>query len=895
MSFNYDSTTAPAAIPSFEEVEQLVQKLYLPGSPQDVSEIQDHLQQLQRSPQGWQLADSLLQSQDDRVRFFAGSAVHADTLGQFPSTSDLIRRMDRLQTLTILWFATTLIEEAGKITPTNGQTHEYHHKAWANLEDVVSIFQATLDVSTGVDMKLAEEGMKCFQSWVMYAHQEWMDKPRELEFLRKVTPYAIHNLTIEGMLEVAAECLTDILGNFSAFFTSNDFSSLAPILCGQSVEALLLSLKHGDFNVDSMALARLLLAYGDAALHNLATHLDDAYSRQIMQQLLQLLACEGFPGAEDEICTSALEFWQTYTEFVIDSIFSEPHEMPHWMVRARETVVQIVELCWNKIQMPPQDITSHWDSETRGDFKAFRADVEDLLQSSYTLLGVELFNRLVELALESLNNRAWLRLEATLFCLNALSESVSDKDSVDQDLSRLFDSTLFRDMVNPEFSIPPKVQQASVNIITNFTAFFERQTNFLPPMLTYLFHSLKNPILGIAAAKAINRTCDSCRVSLVSEVQAFVQQYEILLTWSDVELGTKERVIGAIAAIIQAIPSENVKLVAFSQLIEFVESDVKDCVSMMKNQRVDISQSKGLHALRCLVSMGKALQAPDEAIINLEDESPAQSPEKADIWSSVHSRIVHCIQAVTSLLAGDGEIIEATCQILRSGYKETAPGPFVFAPEVTEAFVTSSDLKTARLEYVLDTATAFLGTHTMRQTTKVNSVARTWFGYLANLIRLFNCDPTLEPEIASSCIELAEKFIPYHLNVFLDLRYRDEVPGLFEFTIRSISCREIMPKRSAALFWASFFQKYELPADVQSVVEVILQEYGPRFCHALIQEIGGEASRSELDTLAEPLKKMVFVQISAKAWLSNALFSNDFPSQKMGDHEKRLWLQKIMK
>lgn len=567
-----------------------------------------------------------------------------------------------------------------------------------------------------------------------------MDKPRELEFLRKVTPYAIHNLTVEGMLEVAGECLTDILGNFSAFFTSNDFSTLAPILCGQSVKALLLSLKHGDFNADSMTLAKLLLAYGDAALHNLATHPDDAYSRQIMQQLLQLLACEGIPGAEDEICTSALEFWQTYTEFVIDSIFSEPHEMPHWMVRARETVVRIVELCWDKIQMPPQDIISHWDSETRGDFKAFRTDVEDLLQSSYTLLGVELFNRLVELALESLKNRAWLRLEATLFCLNALSEPVSDKDSVDQDLSKLFDSTLFRDMMNPEYSIPPKVQQASVNITTNYTAFFERHTNFLPPMLTYLFQSLRNPLLGIAAAKAINRTCDSCRASLVSEVQAFVQQYEILLTWNDIELGTKERVIGAIAAIIQAIPSENVKLVAFSQLIEFVESDVKECVSMMKNQSVDISQSKGLHALRCLVSIGKALQAPDETVINLEDERPAQSPEKADMWSSVQSRIVQCIQTVTSLLAGDGEIIEASCQILRSGYKETAPGPFVFAPEVTEAFVTCSNLKTARLDYVLDTAAAFLGTHTMRQTTKVNSIVRTWFGYLANLISLFNCE-----------------------------------------------------------------------------------------------------------------------------------------------------------
>ncbi|KAI4213711.1 MAG: hypothetical protein LQ351_003677 [Letrouitia transgressa] len=203
MSSNYDSTAASAAIPSFEEVEQLVQNLYRPGSPQDVAETQDRLQQLQRSPQGWQLADSLLQSQDDQVRFFgaltftikinidwhdiafgrsldegdavslldrllhwlvklvavgegqlvlrklctslvayflcplaswdkslrhllccfqAGSAVRTDALGQFPSTSDLIRRMDRLQTLTILWFATTLIEEVGKITPISAQT-----------------------------------------------------------------------------------------------------------------------------------------------------------------------------------------------------------------------------------------------------------------------------------------------------------------------------------------------------------------------------------------------------------------------------------------------------------------------------------------------------------------------------------------------------------------------------------------------------------------------------------------------------------------------------------------------------------------------------------------------------------------------------------------------------
>ena len=49
---------------------QLVQRLYQPGSPQEITKVQDALQKLQRSQQGWQFADALLQSQDEKVRFF---------------------------------------------------------------------------------------------------------------------------------------------------------------------------------------------------------------------------------------------------------------------------------------------------------------------------------------------------------------------------------------------------------------------------------------------------------------------------------------------------------------------------------------------------------------------------------------------------------------------------------------------------------------------------------------------------------------------------------------------------------------------------------------------------------------------------------------------------------
>lgn len=74
-----------------------------------------------------------------------------------------------------------------------------------------------------------------------------------------------------------------------------------------------------------------------------------------------------------------------------------------------------------------------------------------------------------------------------------------------------------------------------------------------------------------------------------------------------------------------------------------------------------------------------------------------------------------------------------------------------------------------------------------------------------------------------------------------------------------------------------------------------MRQYGPGLSLALIVNIGGEAARSELDILAEPLKKMVKSQARAKGWLDDALGSEVFPSKIVTPAEKRIWLQKIIK
>lgn len=50
---------------------QLIQALYSPNPPETIAAIQEVLQRLQKSEQGWQLAQSLISHPDNNIKFFA--------------------------------------------------------------------------------------------------------------------------------------------------------------------------------------------------------------------------------------------------------------------------------------------------------------------------------------------------------------------------------------------------------------------------------------------------------------------------------------------------------------------------------------------------------------------------------------------------------------------------------------------------------------------------------------------------------------------------------------------------------------------------------------------------------------------------------------------------------
>jgi hypothetical protein len=85
-----------------------------------------------------------------------------------------------------------------------------------------------------------------------------------------------------------------------------------------------------------------------------------------------------------------------------------------------------------------------------------------------------------------------------------------------------------------------------------------------------------------------------------------------------------------------------------------------------------------------------------------------------------------------------------------------------------------------------------------------------------------------------------------------------------------------------------------LSGPVQESINQIMEHLGPALAEALIYNISGNAARSELDKLSDPLKKLVVKQVRSKAWLQVALIEKNLAGEKVEEADRRIFLQKII-
>lgn len=334
------------------------------------------------------------------------------------------------------------------------------------------------------------------------------------------------------------------------------------------------------------------------------------------------------------------------------------------------------------------------------------------------------------------------------------------------------------------------LRKTAADLLGHYGKYFEAHPEDLPNVMPFLFDCLESGEVTTMVARSINVLCSQCRTALTPSIDDFMEQYKRFLNWPSAEGDIKETIIGGIAAIVQATAPTYYGL---DELLSFVEDDMRSAEHFCKNGEAQNGQDRAFVSLRCLASIGTGLQAPPNTPINLEEDT---KDSRRDPWieGPIQKRICGIVANVVQLTSS-GDIIEAACDVFKSGFSQST-GPFAFPSDYPIDFVITTNLRTPRLEGVLAMACNLF---TGRRKVSYGQAAKL-LHHVGQLIQVLG-NPAEDPEVAQNLIDVAIRILRYDEGALIQAIPPELLNMTCEFAIQALRGPHPMPKRAAAGFW----------------------------------------------------------------------------------------------
>lgn len=690
--------------------------------------------------------------------------------------------------------------------------------------------------------------------------------------LASTTSLVIQSLNYSSLFNVAGQIVTELIEWRSCVFDQAHTDAILEYITGDQGTARVASLMDGDFEVENMTFLQLLLAYAASKQEDLFAVSPDPRYEKVLSFLHTFFKVPGCAAIDDTASPSVLEWWTEVADDLQSLFFDSDEETDIGL--AKQHLAQAALECFEKLKYPSLEELQGWDDEDRSEFSGFRRDVCDFLLAVYPMLGVELIQVFQQHAIAALGTQDWTTFETAIFCIAQLSEAVDENQHADACLNAIFFCDEFaRLCIGDGITIPDITRQTLVDMLGKYQSYFERTHDLLPRVLTFLFASLDIGPCAPTASKSISYLCKSCRNALTFELPAFVNQFEQFQFKPTATAVTMERVLEGIAAIIQALPSDEEKARFLGRILRFFRQQADVAREELANRLMEPAVSRGQLVLRCLASIGKGLRADGE--INV-DSNDAKDPHAPTFWNTnntAQTLIMECMQLLMTAFPLDITMIEAACDILKAGYTEDT-GPYVFPPMLTVNFVKSLPLGSVGADVIMGTASAFLASHSS-QPQRVRDEAVTLIIHVYATFCWMHERPDLyDPEIANSGIDFLTRLLPkYHPFLFAlsstpeelgqgspgDHQRPPVLPTILNFTLLALQGQEPLPLRSASQFWISVFN---LPSSAgpndADPVQAAIRDCLPALCRILIARVAGQCARSDLDHLSEVIRKIIF-------------------------------------
>lgn len=807
------------------------------------------------------------------------------------SMSTVLPALDAAQLRGLLEFAGSIAEGSRKLSKSSSVHANTHASMERAVDDAVQLVRWGLDSHFPSEIKA--DALQVYSDWVDYVEPVWPKNTEDVQQLRSLLGEASQCLLDDEISRDALQIFRDMLESYSTFFRPQHMELLFRVTSEH--------LRHqiADADDDSVRVVTFIVALGCGNIQQIVEGPSEEFgSRTVIDTLMDVVQMEGIPGDADMLSYHTIEFWNCYIEYVIDILASDDlnNAHPPWLDHARLVLSRIVELLYRKLWIPPASTAEQWTDEEQKNFTEFRQDCTDLMNSICDLLGKSMLQQLVGFALQSLGTKAWRGVEAALKCLNTVCDTVVEDSENEEVIAALFRSDLFVQMANFEQPISTQTRKTAIEMLASYGQYISDHQEFLHHTVRFLFAALESPSLANGASMSIGTICSACRTDLTGLLPDFLVQYQKFLDSPGNNNFTKLKIIGGIASIIQAMRPESVKAEPLLVLISNIEKDIEDTKQYAAGGDMEMAELVGVTALECLAAVGKGMQEVDE-VTTLDDDDDQSNMQNGsgNFWTSesgqnVQSHIMNCF-SVLQVIGMYSGAVDAACQVLRSGFAETHPGPFVFPPSVTVEFLQQCNINTAQLEAVLATASMLITTSSRQHSKLTDDAARTIFqitgGFTETLQQASN-----DPGVASGCIELWTRMMPAYTHVL----FMHITPNILDFTLSSIEAPETFPKKAACEFWKVVIQPQSkrIPPETQQSIDNVMMHYGPKLVMCLTRQIGGHAQRSDLDILCGPLVVMLVRQPQIKTWLTQGLGDSSFPGTNMSMKNREIFLKTLM-
>ncbi|XP_010801938.1 importin-13 isoform X2 [Bos indicus] len=892
---------APALDFTVENVEKALHQLYYDPNIENKNLAQKWLMQAQASPQAWHFSWQLLQPDKvPEIQYFGASALHIKISRYW---SDI--PTDQYESLKAQLFTQiTRFASGSKIVLTRlcvalaSLALSMMPDAWpCAVADMVRLFQAedspvdsqgrclallelltvlpeefqtsrlpqyrkslvrtSLAVECGAVFPLLEQLLQqpsspsCVRQKVLKCFSSWVQLEVPLQDCEALIQAAFAALQDSELFDSSVEAIVNAISQPDAQRYVNTLLKLIPLVLGLQ-DQLRQAVQNGDMET-SHGICRIAVALGEN--HSRAL-LDQVEHWQSFLALVNMIMfCTGIPGhfpVNETTSSLTLTFWYTLQD---DILSFEAEKQAVYQQVYRPVYFQLVDVLLHKAQFPSDEEYGFWSSDEKEQFRIYRVDISDTLMYVYEMLGAELlsnlYDKLGRLLTSSEEPYSWQHTEALLYGFQSIAETIDVN---------------YSDVVPGLIGLIPRISISNVQLAD-----------------TVMF-TIGNPELSISSVSTLKKICRECKYDLPPYAANIVAVSQDVLMKQIHKTSQCMWLMQALGFLLSALQVE--------EILKNLHSLISPYIQQLEKLAEEIPNPSNklaiVHILGLLSNLFTTLD-----VSHHEDDHEGSELRKLPVPQGpnpvvvVLQQVFQLIQKVLSKWLNDAQVVEAVCAIFEKSVKTLLDDFAPMVPQLCEML--------GRMYSTIPQASALDLT---RQLVHIFAHEPAHFPPIEALfllvtsvtLTLFQQGPRDHPDIVDSFMQLLAQALKRKPDLFLCERL--DVKAVFQCAVLALKFPEAPTVKASCGFFTELLPRC---GEVEPVGKVV-QEDGRMLLIAVLEAIGGQASRSLMDCFADilfALNKHCFSLLSV--WIKEALQAPGFPSARLSPEQKDTFSQQILR